>query len=1042
MAAFEEAAASLSALCDTLLASGAGAADASVDFAGRCVEAGPVALKASGVVDKLRAKAVVKNAAEANAALSGLKALSEAGAQWVEPFVLGALNDVLEAFSSPKTANAAEAAGRALVTLVSPYALKLVVPMLFESMNHIKWQAKRGAIVLLGALASSHPEQFKRVLPEVVEKLIEMCQDLKKQVKDAALTCFAECAAVIGNIDIEPIIPDIIKAYAKPVEETSNGLDRLVATTFVNEVDMPTLALLVPLLVRAMRERQVAYKRRSAVVMGNMCKLVNDPRDAAAFIGILEPVLLRGIEEISIEEVRNVCQKSLDQLRRVSAAAADKTALMFSRDQVDAAVREAVAKHGGPTVEDQANVTDVIDYSVSLVHMLVVSDTLDDESWTGCHVPYLSSFMPAEGAAAVCDELVQAARAPLTAAEVDPEADEEDLCDATFSLAYGTRVLLHQTRLKVKRGRKYGLIGQNGCGKSTLMKAIASGNLQGFPEDLKTVYVEHEIQGSDADTPVWEYVANNPRVQAMGVDEATVRGALGDVGFGQEMQDGPVSALSGGWKMKLALSRAMLLEPDMLLLDEPTNHLDIVNVAWITEYIQNLRTCTCLLVSHDTGFLDNVCTNILHYENLKLKPYRGNLSEFVKQKPEARAYFELASQTTAFNFPDPGPLEGVKSLTKAVLKMQRASFQYPTAPRPQLINVSIQCSLASRVAVLGPNGAGKSTLVKVMVGELEPDSGEIYRHPNLRIAYVAQHAFHHIEQHLDKTPVEYIQWRYSGGTDKEQAKKETLQMTEEEKAKIAEEAKKNKQGVVERIVGRRNGKREHEYEVEWEGGFRENSFLTRRELEELGYQKMLQEFDEELAMQAMLGARMLTTGEISGHLAEFGLEEQFSQHTNMGALSGGQKVKVVLGAGMWNLPHILILDEPTNFLDRDSLGALAAAIRNFKGGVFMISHNAEFYEALCPERWVLHNGECTVQGSEWMAEVEAARIRQEKADKKKLKLEQEDKFDAHGNKIEQKDSGGKKELSRQEKKRLMKQRKEMAKRGEDTFEIDELLGLN
>ena len=143
--------------------------------------------------------------------------------------------------------------------------------------------------------------------------------------------------------------------------------------------------------------------------------------------------------------------------------------------------------------------------------------------------------------------------------------------------------------------------------------------------------------------------------------------------------------------MKLALSRAMLLNPDMLLLDEPTNHLDQFAVKWLTEYIIALKSCTCLLVSHDTKFLDAVCTNIMHYEkNLKLKTYPGNLSEFVKQKPEAKAYYELSSDNVAFNFPEPGPLEGVKSLTKAVLKTKGVFFQYPAAPLPQLIDVSIQ----------------------------------------------------------------------------------------------------------------------------------------------------------------------------------------------------------------------------------------------------------------------------------------------------------------------------------------------------------------
>ena len=133
---------------------------------------------------------------------------------------------------------------------------------------------------------------------------------------------------------------------------------------------------------------------------------------------------------------------------------------------------------------------------------------------------------------------------------------------------------------------------------------------------------------------------------------------------------------------------------------------------------------------------------------------------------------------------------------------------------------------------------------------------------------------------------------------------------------------------------------------------------------------MIDEKDQQITMESMLGQRKLTTGEIQKHFDCFGLEPAFAQHTRMGALSGGQKVKVVLGAGLWNLPHLIILDEPTNFLDRDSLGALALAIKEFKGGIFMISHNAEFYEALCPEKWILESGRLTVMGAEWMEEVE------------------------------------------------------------------------
>jgi elongation factor 3 len=283
-------------------------------------------------------------------------------------------------------------------------------------------------------------------------------------------------------------------------------------------------------------------------------------------------------------------------------------------------------------------------------------------------------------------------------------------------------------------------------------------------------------------------------------------------------------------------------------------------------------------------------------------------------------------------------------------------------------------------------------------------------------------------------------WRYRGGMDKEMAKKDANTMTEEEMKALRAKAKAEKSAVVEELITRRTGKREHEYEVAWEDKIKENTWMTRSELVEMGYQKMVNQKDEQIAMESMLGQRKLTTGEIQKHFDGFGLEPQFAQHTRMGALSGGQKVKVVLGAGLWNLPHIVILDEPTNFLDRDSLGALASAIKEFKGGVFMISHNAEFYEALCPEKWILESGRLTVMGAEWMEEVEKARKKAEKLAKKSLNLnEKEEKFDALGNSVAVVEE--KKEMDRGDRKRLMKLRKEMIKKGEDTYEIDQQLGI-
>ena len=266
------------------------------------------------------------------------------------------------------------------------------------------------------------------------------------------------------------------------------------------------------------------------------------------------------------------------------------------------------------------------------------------------------------------------------------------MCNVEFSLAYGGKILLHNARLWVKRGRRYGLMGQNGVGKTTLMRNIANGSLDGLPEGLRTVYVESN-PASNLDTPVVDFVLADPKLPE-GTPKKDVVDKLQEVGFGPDMQVAPVSSLSGGWRMKLSLAQAMLSRPDMLLLDEPTNHLDVNAVKWLTDYLCSLSTVTVILVSHSSTFLDNVCSDILHYETQKLVHYPGSLSHFVKLHPEAKHYYELASSSLKFNFPIPGRLEGINSRTQTFLRMENVSFTYPGADKPTLKDVSLRVSSA------------------------------------------------------------------------------------------------------------------------------------------------------------------------------------------------------------------------------------------------------------------------------------------------------------------------------------------------------------
>merc|ERR1711990_1045827 len=273
----------------------------------------------------------------------------------------------------------------------------------------------------------------------------------------------------------------------------------------------------------------------------------------------------------------------------------------------------------------------------------------------------------------------------------------------------------------------------------------------------------------------------------------------------------------------------------------------------------------------------------------------------------------------------------------------------------------------------------ESTTIKLLVGEIEPQVGDVWKHPNARIAYVAQHAFHHIESHLTKTPNEYIRWRYANqGEDKESLVKVTMQFTDEEiklqktpyEIQFTDEESgkinKVKKVVAELVGGRKQNKsKEYEYEVKYAGSTVDSGeYLPLKTLKKMGWDKAV---DLKIAQRAGLYVRPLSTKNVEKHLADCGLDSEFGAHYRMSALSGGQKVKVVLAAAMWNQPHILILDEPTNYLDRESLGALAGAIETFDGGVVIISHNNEFCSKLCPETWVMDAGHLETKGdADWM----------------------------------------------------------------------------
>lgn len=880
---------------------------------------------------------------------------------------------------------------------LSPEALVVgLLPVLstYLAKRSGKWQGTVGAYKLLQRMAdkakmevgsSKEEANDKDILREAMGTklagLIPIVEggmhDLKGEVEKQAVATMNSLTTLLSNDDVAPRIPLLVATMQRPSTETlQKAIHALSQTTFVAIVTSPVLALLTPLLERSLNTPSTSQEvlRQTVVVVENLTKLVHDPIEARTFLPKLKPGVQGVKDRASLPEVREMATRAVDVINKAmgddDGVIASGAIARTTSDDV-AKILEAEIKKAGGLGGD----LDTFKLARPYVCSMVAEDVNHRQTAriSAVVTPYLVHIMKETDAG----EKVGAALQKFYIEEdhrkfgqpVKEDDGEVEIVNADFSLAYGGMLLLSHTNLRLLKGHRYGLCGRNGAGKSTLMRSIANGKLEGFPPQdvLRTCFVEHN-QGEDADISILEFVAKDPDIGKEGLER--ISAVLSEVGFTagpQGRQSEKVGSLSGGWKMKLALARAMLMKADVLLLDEPTNHLDVANVKWLQEYLKTHTEITSLIVSHDSGFLDEVCTDIYHYEpGKKLACYKGNLAAFVKQKPEAKSYYTLSASNVQFKFPPPGILTGVKSQTRAILRMQNCSYTYPGASKPSLHDVSCQLTLSSRTAIIGGNGAGKSTLIKLLTGETVPTVGRVEKHPNLRIGYIKQHALEHVEMHLEKTPNQYLQWRYANGDDREVHMKQTRILSPEDKAQMEKLVDLGDGGGgkrIESIMGRQKWKKSFQYEIKWIGLLpKYNSQISRETLVSLGFNKLIQEFDDHEASREGLGFRELSPKVISKHFEDLGLDPEIANHNEISGLSGGQKVKVVLAGAMWNNPHLLVLDEPTNFLDRESLGGLAVAIRDYKGGVVMISHNEEFVGALCPEQWYVADGRVTHKG--------------------------------------------------------------------------------
>ncbi|KAF9049935.1 P-loop containing nucleoside triphosphate hydrolase protein [Panaeolus papilionaceus] len=877
---------------------------------------------------------------------------------------------------------AATAATKAILKLFPPEATRIIFRQLETILENGKWRTKVGVLESFKPFTTSARDAVAEELALVLPKIEVAMHDTKQEVSTAAVKCATALCATLANADLVPHIPILVKCMSNP-DSVPACIKSLSSTTFVAEVQSPALAVLVPLLLRALNDRSMEVQRRTVVVIDNLVKLVRNPKVAATYLSSL----VEGVQKITtgaaFPEVRAFAQTALNTLIK-SGASAD--APPAAHRDINAEITQALNTLKSHLPEELAivaptlpnapkfvkypSLTTSLTFQASLAVDLIHNRNFENiKPWLRCIGIYMSVWLNDEKSTTFTESVrshyLAIDREKYPVEDLDDSAEGEVLCNTLFSLAYGALLLLSHTTLRLIRGRRYGILGTNGSGKSTLMRQLRDGKVENFPpqSQLRCVMVEHSLQGEDGSLSVLDFIAADPALANVSRDK--VRSQLHEVGFDDARQADIVGGLSGGWKMKLELARAMLYNADLLLLDEPTNHLDRNSVKWLEDYLKAQKHVTCLIVSHDSGFLDHVTTDIIHYESKKLVYYKGNLSKFVEKHPEAKSYYTLAATSVKFSFPSPGSLMGVRSNTRAILKLSGCTFTYPGRSTPSLHNVSCALSLSSRVGVVGPNGAGKSTLIKLLTGETVPQEGTVYKHPSLRVGYVSQHATHHIERHLEKTPIGYIQWRFQDGHDRELLEKATRVLTPEEQKVLDQEwvGKDRSKRKLELIMGRQKLKKTFQYEVKWRGlDHRYNTWVPRDDLLNKGFTKIVQQFDDLESSRDGAGSRDTSAHLVRKHLEDIGLDGDIAQYNEINGLSGGQKIKLVIAACLWNNPQICILDEPSNFLDREALGGLAVAIKEWSGAVVIISHNHEFVSSLCPEIWNVENGRMFQKG--------------------------------------------------------------------------------
>ena len=365
------------------------------------------------------------------------------------------------------------------------------------------------------------------------------------------------------------------------------------------------------------------------------------------------------------------------------------------------------------------------------------------------------------------------------------------------------------------------------------------------------MFVEADIIGELSDLPCVDYILADPRIKDAGITEETVEKMLLSVGFG-EMQNGArnlVTFLSGGWRMKLALARAMCLNADILLMDEPTNHLDVMNVKWVEEYLKSPHRRHRRLGVARHGFLSRVCNNIISIESLKLKQFRRHpRTEFVEKNPKARSFFELKSSSGFVCAPPQPGSSTAKSKGKPLMKMANCTYTYPVN---EVDRQGCHRSSLARAARRVRRSERRGEIHHDQIAHRRNRSAKRARSeaPERASSRTSRSTRSITSNNTSKkTPNEYIRWRYQHGDDKEALVKDTMVLTEEEKERCKQPVKidigKDEKGnqmtlkmAIEKLTGgRKQVKKEYEYEVQFVGrDYNSNRYIQATKLAKWGF---------------------------------------------------------------------------------------------------------------------------------------------------------------------------------------------------------------